>query len=69
MLLALARATFGALANVGQVFQSKKRVWVLRDDLFGDAVIGLPFQPSLSLLDALQAEFRATSAFFLQAFA
>ena len=42
---------------------------MLLDDLFGDGVIGLQFQPSLSLLDALQAAFRATSAFFLQAFA
>jgi hypothetical protein len=44
------------------LFQSNKRVWMLRDDLFGDDVIGLRFQPSLSLLDALQTSFRAASA-------
>lgn len=42
---------------------------VLCDDLFGDGMIGLQLQPSLSLLDASQATFRATSAFLLQAFA
>ena len=51
------------------MFESKKRVWVLRDDLFGDEVIGLRFEPSLSLLDASQATFRETLAFVLQAFA
>ncbi len=44
-------------------------MWVLFDDLFGDGVIGLHFQPSLSLLDPFQTAFRTTSAFFLQAFA
>src|SRR5260370_30737100 len=43
-------------------------MWVLLDDLFGYDVIGLQFQPSLSLLDPLQTTFRAASAFFLQAF-
>jgi hypothetical protein len=42
---------------------------VLCDNLFGDAVIGLRFEPSLSLFDASQATFRPTSAFVLQAFA
>jgi hypothetical protein len=41
---------------------------MLRDDLFSDSVIGLRFEPSLSLLDTLQTSFRAASAFFLQAF-
>jgi hypothetical protein len=42
---------------------------VLLDDLYGDAMVCLSFEPSLSLLDASQATFRATSAFVLQAFA
>ena len=42
-------------------------MWVLLDDLFGKGVIGVRFEPSLSLLDALQASFRAASAFLLQA--
>src|SRR6266487_2087063 len=44
-------------------------MWMLFDDLFGDLVVGLHFQPSLSLLDASQPTFRAASAFLLQAFA
>src|SRR5690348_1057777 len=51
------------------MFQSYQGVWVLLDDLVGDAVIGLQFQPSLSLRDLPQPAFRATSAFLLQAFA
>jgi hypothetical protein len=42
---------------------------MLRDDLFGERVIDSHFEPSLSLLDASEASFRATSAFLLQAFA
>src|SRR5258708_28740044 len=43
-------------------------MWALCNDLFGDCMICLQFQPSLSLLDPLQSSYRATSAFLLQAF-
>jgi hypothetical protein len=42
-------------------------MWVLRDDLFGNAMVRLSFQPSLSLLDAPHPAFRETPAFLLQA--
>jgi hypothetical protein len=57
------------LPNVRQVFQSNQGMGMLLNDLFGDAMVRLQFQPSLSLLDTLQASFRAASAFVLQAFA
>ena len=67
--LASALSAFGALSNTGQVFQSDEGVWVLCDDLFGERVIGLLLEPSLSLGNASDAAFRPTSAFLLQAFA
>ncbi len=51
------------------MFQADQGMGVLRDDLFGNAMVRLSFQPSLSLLDAPHPTFRATSAFLLQAFA
>src|SRR6516164_8524428 len=59
----------GALSNTGEVFQPNQGMRMLLDDLFGNGMIGLQLQPSLSLCDALQATFRPASAFLLQAFA
>ena len=67
--LASSFPAFGALSNICQVFQSNKRMRMVLNDVFGEGVIGLRFEPSLSLLDASHPTFRATSAFFLQAFA
>ena len=67
--LASSFPAFGALSNIFQEFQSKKGMWMVLNDLFGEGVIGVRFEPSLSLLDASHPTFRATSAFFLQAFA
>ena len=68
-LLAPTLPAFRAFSDIGEMFQSDECLRVLLDELFGDGVIGLHFQPSLSLLNALQASFCSTSAFFLQAFA
>jgi hypothetical protein len=48
LLLALPFSTPGALSNIGQVLQTDKRVRMLHDDLFGERVIGLQLQLSLS---------------------
>ena len=40
VLLALKLSPLFALSNVRQLFKSKQSVWVLLDDLFGDAAIG-----------------------------
>ena len=69
VLLAPALLALCALSDVRQLFKPDQCVRVLLNDLFGDGVVGLQFQPSLSLLDASHQTFRATSAFFLQAFA
>ena len=53
VLLATAALALCSLSDIGEVLSSDKRVWVLRDDRFGDTVVCLSFQPSLSLLDAL----------------
>ncbi len=68
MLRALAFLAHSALPDIGEVFQSDKRLRVLFDNLCSDGVVGLRFEPSLSSLDPLQPAFRATSAFVLQAF-
>ena len=41
--LASSFPAFGALSNIGEVFQSKKRVWMVLNDVFGEGVIGLRF--------------------------
>jgi hypothetical protein len=42
---------------------------ILLNDVFGEGVIGLRFEPSLSLRNTSHPPFRAASAFLLQAFA
>lgn len=64
VLLAPVGSAFGALANVCQVFQSNETVWVLRHDTFGNDMIGVLLQPSLSSTDLYQAAGCGTSAFF-----
>jgi hypothetical protein len=61
--------TAGSLADMDEVFQPDKGMGMLLDNLVGNEMVRLQFQPSLSLADALDAPFRATSAFLLQAFA
>jgi hypothetical protein len=41
--LASSFPAFGALSNICQVFQSKKRMWMVLNDVFGEGVIGLRF--------------------------
>jgi hypothetical protein len=64
----LAPFAFAPLADVGQVFQADEGVGVLVNNAFGDVVIGVQLQPSLSSADRHQATGRGTSAFPLQAF-
>jgi hypothetical protein len=51
------------------VLQADEGLRMLLHDLFGEGMIGLQFEPSLSLFNASYTTFRATSAFLLQAFA
>ena len=56
----------GALANVGQVLQTNDCRRVLGHDAFGDTMIGVGFQPSLSPADRHEATSSSASAFLLQ---
>jgi hypothetical protein len=63
LLFALPRAAPGPLTDVGEVFQSDEGMGMLLDNLSGNEMVRLQLQPSLSLGDAPDASFRATSAF------
>ena len=47
----LATLAFRPCSDILQVFQSNQTVWVLGDDVFGDDMIGVLLQPSLSSTD------------------
>jgi hypothetical protein len=55
---------FRSFANVCQIFQSDHAGRVLFHDAFGDHVIGVLLQPSLSSTDLYQTACCGTSAFF-----
>ncbi len=57
---------FGSLSNAFQILQADERGGVSPDDAFGDYMIGVGFQPSLSPADGDQTPCRRTSAFLLQ---
>src|SRR6266852_2934878 len=62
----LAMLAFGPFSDVLQVFQPNQTVWVLDDDAFGDDMIGVLLQPSLSSSDYHQTAGSRTSAFLLK---
>src|SRR5256712_6354185 len=62
----LALLAFRTLADMGQIFQSDKTMWVSSHDAFGDHMIGVLLQPSLSSADRHQATGCGASAFFLK---
>ena len=66
VLLPRMRPPFGPLSNIGQMFQADEAVGVPGHDAFGDHMIGVGFQPSLSSTDRHQSPCSRTSAFFLQ---
>ena len=57
---------FRSFSNVCQMFQADHGLWVLCHDAFGDDVIGVLLQPSLSSTDVHQTACGGTSAFFLK---
>nr|BBH87413.1 hypothetical protein KTC_21640 [Thermosporothrix sp. COM3] len=59
-------ASWGALSKICQIPQSDETVWVLLYDAFGNDMIGVGFQPSLSSRDRHQTAGSRTSAFLLQ---
>src|ERR1700730_13193556 len=59
-------APFGAFTDVCQIFQADKTGGVCIDDAFGDYVIGVGFQPSLSLANRHEATGSRASAFLLK---
>ena len=61
-----ASLAFGSLTNVRQVFQADQAVGVSVNDAFGNDMIGILLQPSLSPSDSHQTAGRGTSAFLLQ---
>ncbi len=62
-----AASALRSFSDVGQVFQPDQAVGVLLDDAFGNDMIGVGFQPSLSPGDHHQTAGRGASAFLLQA--
>src|SRR2546429_4193384 len=62
----LAFLAFGSLSDVCQMLQSDQMIGVLGHDAFGDAMIGVLLQPSLSSRNDHQTAGRRTSAFLLQ---
>jgi hypothetical protein len=65
----LAMPAFGAVADMGQVFQANEAVGVLVHNAPTDLVVGRLFQPSLPSTDDDESAGRRTGAFVLQAFA
>src|SRR5437879_8464882 len=65
-------ALFGAFtawcsfSNICQLFQTNQTVWVSGYNAFGDYMIGIGFQPSLSSTDHHQTAGCSASAFVLQ---
>jgi len=59
-------APFGSISDICQTLQSDQAVWVSCHDAFGDHMIGVGFQPSLSSTDHHQTAGSRTSAFSLQ---
>src|SRR6266571_2696061 len=62
----LAMLALGTFADVYQVFQSNKGMWVLFDNALTYDMIGVLLQPSLSLAHLHQTARRCTSAFLLK---
>jgi hypothetical protein len=60
-------ASFGSFTNVCQVLQSDQAMWVLFNDVFGNDMMSVLLQPSLSSADRQEATLCRTSAFLLQA--
>src|SRR5579875_56581 len=59
-------ASLGSFSNACQVFQSDQTVLVLFNDAFGNDMIGVGFQPSLSSRERHEATLCRTSAFLLK---
>src|SRR6266446_6401853 len=59
-------SSLGALTNVGQILQADEAVGVLADDAFGNDMISILLQPSLSSADDDESSRSGTSAFLLQ---
>src|SRR5260370_28312829 len=57
---------FGSLSDVCQMLQSDQTVRVLSNDAFGDTMIGVLLQPSLSSANHHQTAGSCSSAFLLQ---
>src|SRR5438132_11757 len=62
----LAFLAFRSLSDVFQLFQADQRMGVSNDDAFGNDMIGVGFQPSLSPAHRHKATGSGTSAFLLQ---
>src|SRR6266536_271536 len=62
----LAMLALGSLSDVCQVLQSNEAVWMSGHDVFGDYMIGVLFQPSLSTAYHHQTTGSRASAFLLQ---
>jgi hypothetical protein len=62
----LATLAFGALFDTCQMFQADHRTRILLDDPFGDLMIGVLLQPSLSPAQCHKATCCGASAFLLQ---
>src|SRR5260370_5034110 len=65
----LAILAFGAFSDICQVLVPDQSVWVALDNAFGDRVVCVQLQPSLSSTDHDKPSCRGTSAFTLQALA
>ena len=61
-----ASASLGPFSDMGQVFQTDEALWVLVYDAFGDHMIGVLLQPSLSSDKRDESPGGRTSAFLLQ---
>src|SRR2546429_7578242 len=62
----LAFLAFGSLSDICQMLQSDQMIGVLGHDAFGDTMIGVLLQPSLSSRNDHQTAGSRTSAFLLQ---
>src|SRR5260370_36121046 len=65
----LAILAFGAFSDICQVLVPDQSVWVALDNAFGDRVVCVQLQPSLSSTDHDKPSCRGTSALPLQALA